>query len=127
MHKVRHFLLLIGLLACGCGKGSTSHWLEQLKASEPLRRIEAVHTLQERKEDADQVVPALTEALQDENTYVRRDAARALGSFGAAANSAIPALRAARRDREPSVRKAADIALSRIDPTFSPPSRPVRR
>jgi HEAT repeat protein len=106
------------LLACtGCGKGSTAHWIERLKAEDSRTRIEAVHTLQKRQTDAAEVVPALTEALKDENTYVRRDAARALGTFGAEATSAIHALQAARRDREPSVRKAADLALARIDPS----------
>ncbi|HEY7310702.1 MAG TPA: HEAT repeat domain-containing protein [Gemmataceae bacterium] len=118
---------MFALLACaGCGKGSTAHWIEQLKAADSRTRIEVVHTLQERKTDAAEVVPALTATLQDDNTYVRRDAARALGSFGAEATSAIPALQAARRDREPSVRKAADIALSRIDPQFGN-SSPMRQ
>jgi HEAT repeat protein len=113
------------LLACtGCGKGSTAHWIGQLKAEDSRTRIQAIHTLQERKADAEEVVPALTEALNDENTYVRRDAARALGSFGAAAAGAIPTLQTARRDREPSVRKAAGIALGRIDPQFAAPTRP---
>lgn len=116
---------MAGLLACGCGKGSTAHWIEQLKAPDALKRIEAVHTLQERTSEAAEVVPALTAVLTDEDTTVRREAARALGSFGAEAASAVPALQAARRDREPSVRKAAGLALARIDPKLGP--APARR
>jgi HEAT repeat protein len=116
-------VLLVLLLVSGCGKGSTAHWIEQLKSPELLRRLEAVHTLQERKGEAE-VVPALVEALQDENSHVRRDAARALGSFGEEAKSAGTALQTALRDREPSVRRAAGIALSRIDPKPGNPTQP---
>ncbi len=117
-------IFLFALLACaGCGKGSTAHWIGQLKASDSKARIQAVHTLRERKGDAAEVVPALTEALQDENTYVRRDAARTLGSFGAEAKNAVPALQASLGDREPSVRRAAALALAHIDPRFGAPSR----
>lgn len=112
------FVLLAGLFAAGCGKRSTADWIAKLKSPEPLTRIQAVHTLLERKGEAEQVVPALIEALQDENVYVRRDAARALGAFGEQAKSAIPALQAAQRDQEASVRSAAATALERIDPTL---------
>jgi HEAT repeat protein len=121
MRGWKRCLLLVGLLACGgCGKGSTAHWIAQLKATEAITRIQAIHTLQERKDESAEVIPALIEALQDENTYVRRDAARALGSFGEEARSAVPALQAALRDREPSVRQAAAKALSRIEPKLAP-------
>lgn len=115
MRKHRGIVLLV-LLATGCGKGSTADWIAKLKSPEPLTRMQAVHTLLERKGEAAQIVPALIEALQDENVYVRRDAARALGSFGSEAHSAVPALQAAQRDREASVRSAAAAALERIDP-----------
>jgi vesicle coat complex subunit len=110
-------LSLVGcLLACaGCGGGSTTHWIEQLKSPEPKTRLQAVRSLQ-RKEDAAQIVPALIEVLQDDFTDVRRTAAGTLGSFGAEATSAVPALTAALRDREPSVRKTAGLALKTIDP-----------
>ena len=129
MRWANRFVLLGCLLVCcGCGKGSTSSWIEKLKASESMTRIEAIHTLQERKGEAAVIVPALIDALKDEDTYVRRDAARALGSFGEEAKSAIPALQAGRNDREPSVRTASSKALSRIDPTLSAkPANPVRR
>ena len=122
MGRSRRWVVLVLLLIGGCGKGSTTHWIEQLQSPESLRRIEAVHALQERKGEAAQIVPALIEALKDENTHVRRESARALGSFGAEARNAVPALQTALRDREPSVRRAAGIALSRIDPKHGDPS-----
>ncbi|HEY7424729.1 MAG TPA: HEAT repeat domain-containing protein [Gemmataceae bacterium] len=124
MGRSRRLLVLVLLLVGGCGKGSTVHWIEQLKSPESLRRLEAVHTLQERKGEAAEIIPALMEALQDENTHVRRDVARALGSFGEEAKNAVPALQTALRDREPGVRRAAGIALSRIDPKLGSLSRP---
>jgi len=62
-------------------------------------------------------VPALIEALKDENSYVRRDSATALGNLGSGAASAISALRVAQKDRERSVRKVASDALQKIDQT----------
>ena len=127
MRGWQRFWIAACLLSCfGCGKGSTPYWIEQLKASEAMTRIQAVHTLQERKSDAETVVPALSEALKDENTYVRRDAARALGSFGEEAKSATPALQGALRDREASVRTAAAKALARIDPKLTGKNTPQR-
>ena len=117
MRKFGGIVFLL-LLAAGCGKGSTADWIAKLKSPEPLTRMQAVHTLLERKGEAEQVVPALVEALQDENVYVRRDAARALGAFGTEAPSAVPALQAAQRDREASVRSAAAAGLERIDPAL---------
>ncbi len=118
MRGCGYVILLAVLFVAGCGKGSTADWIAKLKSPEPLTRIQAVHTLLERKGEAEQVVPALIEALQDENVYVRRDAARALGSFGEQAKPAVPALQTAQRDREASVRSAAAVALERIDPTL---------
>jgi HEAT repeat protein len=107
-------MLAFALLAAGCGK-STEDWASQMKAADPAARLRAVHSLQDRQETAT-IVPALAEALRDENTYVRRDAARALARFGPEAKEAVPILFALLRDREPSVRRAAERALEKIDP-----------
>jgi HEAT repeat protein len=120
MGKPRRLLVFV-LLIGGCGKGSTTHWIDQLRSPEVLRRIEAVHTLQERKSEAAVIVPALIDTLKDEDSHVRRDAAGALGSFGKEAQSAIPALQLALRDRDASVRRTAGIALLRIDPNRGDP------
>jgi HEAT repeat protein len=107
------------LLAAGCGK-STADLTAQLKAGDAVARLHAVHDLEGRKRESDVVVPALAEVLKDEDPYVRRDAARALGEFGPAAKPAVPALQAALGDKEPGVRKAAGDALRKIDPGAVP-------
>lgn len=100
----------------GCAK-STADGAKEMKATDPSARLHAVHALQDRVREKATVVPVLTEALQDEDTYVRRDAAKALGHFGPEAREAIPPLLARLRDKEPNVRKAAGQALKQIDPT----------
>jgi HEAT repeat protein len=126
MRPFELFVLLIALLALGCGKESTADLIEKLKSPEALTRLKAVRTLPERSGDAAQIVPALIEALKDEDEDVRRGAAFGLGSFGEQARQAIPALQAALRDRDSSVRKAAAVALSYIDPRLAPKTAPPR-
>ncbi len=104
------------LLVTGCGK-STAYWAEQTKADDPATRLSAVHQLQEKVSESATVVPVLIECLQDKNTYVRRDAARALGMFGVEGKDAVAPLVARLRDEEPSVRKAAGQSLKQIDLT----------
>jgi HEAT repeat protein len=122
------FVLLLCLLAgAGCAKKkSTPELLRDLKSSQNRDRIIAVRTLPERKKDAAQVIPALIEALKDGEEDVRVSAAIGLGSFGEQARDAIPALQAAQRDRNAKVREAASRALSRIDPSLTPPSNTPR-
>jgi HEAT repeat protein len=104
------------LCAAGCGK-TTADWAAQLQSSDPRARLHAVHALDERSGDRETVLPALLAALRDEDVYVRRDAARALGRLAPPAREeAVPALQPLLRDREPSVRKAAAEALRKIDP-----------
>jgi HEAT repeat protein len=104
------------LLLAGCGR-STGYWIEQLRAQNATDRLHAVHALQERRGDTQQVVAALTTALKDEDAFVRRDAAHALGKFGPDAADATPVLTAAAlRDHNAHVRKAASDAVKKIDP-----------
>jgi HEAT repeat protein len=112
---VLRILFLIWLLLCtaGCGK-TTGDWTEQTKSADPAKRLHAIHALWEKVDEKDAVVPVLIEALKDDSTSVRRDAARTLGHFGSEASEAIPALRVLLRDKEPSVRKAAGAALRQI-------------
>lgn len=104
-------------LAIGCGKKSTNYWKEEIKSPDSSKRLHAVYALQDRVKEPKVVVPILADALNDEDTFIRRDAARALGKFGPAAKEAVPALVARLNDQEPSVRKAAATALKLIDPT----------
>jgi HEAT repeat protein len=108
-------LALAGLLV-GCGGNSTAKWVEVLRRGDPAQKLHAVRALESRGTEADLVVPALAEALRDENAFVRRDAAAALGKIGPDARAALPALLALRRDRERGVRQAVDRALKNIDP-----------
>jgi HEAT repeat protein len=130
-------LLLVLLLAGACGlvvllvrnrgRGSTAYWIEQLRGPDAAMRVKAVRTLPERKGDAAQVIPALTEALKDEDPEVRRGAAYGLGTFGEEAGDAVPALQTSLHDPDPGVRKAAGIALTYIDPTAAPKTAPSGR
>src|SRR4051794_17823551 len=116
---MRNFLCLwpLGLLlvSVGCSNG-TARWLEQAKSGNAGERLHAIHILQERANDKETVVPVLVVALEDENSYVRRDAARALGVLGARIPESRLALASRLRDKEPSVRKAAAFALKQIGP-----------
>jgi hypothetical protein len=116
------FLGLV-LLAFGCArKKSTEYWIYELKGDNVPRRLKAVKTLGDRGADASTAIPALADALQDPDAYVRRDAARALGKFGREARAAVPSLTKALEDTEPSVRKAAAQALHDIDPEAARPA-----
>jgi HEAT repeat protein len=116
---VRTSLALIGLcgLLCGCGSDkSTTEWLDQLRAPEASARLRALKALEERRGEADVIIPALTGLLRDKDAFVRRDAARALGKMGPGAKAASPALLLLLEDQNGGVRKAAGQALKNIDP-----------
>ena len=106
------------ILAAGCGK-STVHWTEQMKSPDSVNRLHAVHALKGRVNEPNVVIPALMDALKDEDTFIRRDAARALGKFGPDAADAVRPLRILLTDKEPSVRKAAAQSLQQIDPAVT--------
>jgi HEAT repeat protein len=121
------FVLLACLLACGgCGKTkSTDELIRDLQSEQEGDRIKAARLLQQRKGDATRIVPALIASLKDKQGDVRWSAAIGLGYFGGEARDAIPALQeAAQRDRDARVREAARVALSRIDPSLTPPAAP---
>ena len=109
---VTAFLVLI---LAGCGR-STSDWVRRLRSPESSERLHAVKALGDRPKEADVVVPALADALHDEDAFVRRDAAEALGRIGPASRPGIPALVGALRDANGAVRREAARALRRIDP-----------
>ena len=91
----------------------------QLLLARSLRRGREVairKALGASRTERDLVVPALAGALKDENAFVRRDAAEALGKIGREAREATPALAAALKDRNHAVKKAATEALKKVDP-----------
>jgi HEAT repeat protein len=59
-------------------------------------------------------VPALVEALDDQDFTVRAAASRALGEIGPAASDALPALVNALDDEAQGVREAAERALEQV-------------
>lgn len=109
------FVLGLLLSVVGCAK-STAYWSEQMKSSDARTRLHAVGALRERVTDAS-AAAVLTRALTDEEMFVRRDAARALGRFGTHGMDAVPALRGLLNDPEPGVRRAAEQSLKQLDPT----------
>jgi HEAT repeat protein len=127
MHTAMRYLLLICLLAAvGCSsKKSTTQLIADLKSADEKDRLVAVRLLADRKGDADQVVPALTEALQDKESDIRLSAAIGLGYFGEKAKESVPALQAALHDRDPRVREAAGHAIARISPEQAPKIEPA--
>jgi hypothetical protein len=84
---------------------------DDLLATERLMREAAGETLVRVGEAA---VPALAEALRDENPAVRRWAALVLAELGPNAPSAIPPLMDALTDRDETVRTAAAQALRAV-------------
>ena len=62
----------------------------------------------------DDVVPALIQALKDENKDVRREAASALGRIGEEAKNAVPALIQALKGQDPEVRDTIVWALGKM-------------
>jgi len=113
-------VVTLAFILVGCGAKSTGDWLTQLKGSDVTQRRQAIRELGERAGDAQRVVPALSEALRDENQYVRRDAAVALAKFGDGARSAVPALKTALKDKDQNVRHSAAATLRKVSPEDAP-------
>jgi HEAT repeat protein len=122
---VRALVATLVLALGGCaGSTPTSELIEMAKSKDSATRVRAVRALGERgAAEADTVVPVLAAALQDENSFVRRDAASALGQIGPPASSAVPALRSATRDKNQHVRLAAADALRKVAPNLAPESK----
>src|SRR4051794_20348249 len=65
-------------------------WVGQLQSPEARARRQAAYALSQMGPEAKPAVPALTEALKDEEGEVRMLAAEALGRIGPGAAAAIP-------------------------------------
>jgi hypothetical protein len=91
-----------------------SKYIKQLKKSNPELRGDAALALGNMGADSKNAVPALAQALSDNDSLVRDFSATALGKIGPSAKSAIPALVTALNDPDPIVRASASEALSRI-------------
>ena len=87
-------------------------YIRQLDHQDPEARYWAVVYL-ERAADPDSV-PALIQALNGEDIYLRGGAAKALANIGPAANAAIPALTECLNSEDTWVCKTAEYALEKI-------------
>jgi HEAT repeat protein len=81
----------------------------------PSAPNEAVVMLGELHRDPDVAVPALIQALQSDQSWVRANAAAALGRFGGQAKAAVPTLTKALEDSDANVRRQAAAALKSIN------------
>jgi HEAT repeat protein len=103
----------------GCGSQPTADLVAQARTGDGSEKVHAIRSLGDRPKDADRSVPVLIELLANEDAFIRRDAAQALGRLGPKAGSAVTALRTATRDKNAHVRRAAADALQKVDPAAS--------
>ncbi len=92
---------------------TASSLTDALKRGKTARdRVDALRTLGQFGPKAVEAVPALIDALADENFWVREQAAISLGKIGPAAEAAIPALQAIQDDER--IGSLAKQALEKI-------------
>ena len=92
-----------------------SNLLAALKNPDPDTRISVTMALHTFAGQANVIIPALTNCLDDPNDVVRGSAANALGSFGGDAEAAFPKLLKMMADTNYQVSDAAALALMHID------------
>lgn len=91
-------------------------WLQCLRAPDRMQRLHAANILGVMGPLAQAAVPALIEALKDDDIHVRRTVVAALNEIGPAARTSVPALAASLRDRSAIVRRRAATALGELGP-----------
>ena len=77
-------------------------------------RQQAARALGQMGGQARMAIPALANALGDQDAGLRTEAAKALGHIGAQAREAVPSLQKALTDPDEAVRSEANAALKRI-------------
>ncbi len=108
-----------GIRSLGSGD-DVAMWMPRLKSEDLLERegaATALGWLAKTREERDQAVPALVEALKDESTDVRRNAAESLGRLGdERALRPLLTLTNERNEKDEWVREVADesVALIRL-------------
>jgi HEAT repeat protein len=83
-----------------------------LKCYDPWVRLDAINSLGRLGRKAGRIVPALLEALEDDNAVIRQHAALALGEIGS--QTAIRPLRRALHDEDARVRRCALLSLMNL-------------
>ena len=86
------------------------YWLQCLRVPDPSQRLHAATVLGLMGERAQGAVPALVDAMRDEDARVRRMVTVALGEIGPASRTAVPALAAALRDRHDAAAEVAALS-----------------
>jgi HEAT repeat protein len=109
--------IVAAVAGAGCGGQRTPDLIAQARSADGSERIHAIRAMGDRPRDAEHVVPVLVELLNDQDAFIRRDAALSLGRLGTKAEPAAAALRVAARDRNDHVRRAATEALKKIEQT----------
>jgi HEAT repeats len=89
-------------------------WTERLTGGDVADRQRAAAALGGLGAEASPAVPALADALSDEDPGVRQSAAEALGRIGPDASPALPALTQALADPDAGVRENAALAVAAI-------------
>jgi HEAT repeat protein len=120
---MRTFVTVMAVLAVvGCTpeprfRGKTARtWAAELKHKNQSERWHAAQALANLGPHAHEAVPALVEALKDEDAILRTEAASALARIGPAAKPAVPALVEALKDDYGPAREAAAATLRALDP-----------
>jgi HEAT repeat protein len=108
----RHAAMMLG--AAG-QSSSVSNLLAALKDPDPFTRDGAVMTLRRFPEQANVIVPALANCLDDPDDVFVSNIARTLGTFGTNARLAFPKLLKLVGSSKHHVGEAATLALMRID------------
>jgi len=102
----------------GLGEKVVPRLIEALQVKDA--RLRAAAIIARIGPPARAAVPALIDALGDENSETRNEVLFALGAIGPAAEAAVPAITKALRDPDMNVRYAACYALSQIGPAALP-------
>ena len=123
MRACRTFCLALLLVATGATRAQDADMaqlMKDLRTGDLEARLEAAWALSQIGEAATPAVPALIEALSDDDEGVRLLAASALGAIGPKAVSAAEALRRALNDPDAEVAAQAREALNQIGGSSGP-------
>jgi HEAT repeat protein len=90
-----HLVIVIAIAVAGCGGNSTKDLVAQLRNGDATERRAAVELLRQRRYDADIVIPALEQALQDSDESIRLATAMAIAQLDPKKESYRPELMAA--------------------------------
>jgi HEAT repeat protein len=85
-------VIVIAIVVAGCGGNSTKDLVAQLRSSDPTQRRAAVELLRQHAYDAEIVIPALEEVLQDPDESIRLASAMSIAQLDPKRESYRPVL-----------------------------------